>query len=321
MMNTLGLDIAKSTFHATLLSDRPVCRRTFKNTPAGFLELQHWLAKKSLTDLHVCLEATGAYWQDVASFVHHLGYPVSVVNPLRIKAFAQSTLARTKTDHYDSWVIARFCQLMVPAAWSPPSATQSTLTALSRHYDALDKTLTQQRNRLEACRAPQVQGMLETLMATIQGQMAELEHLMQQHVAADQELQHRYDLLCSIPGIGSATAIRLLAELPHLTDYASARQLTAHAGVTPKQFQSGASVAGKPKLSKIGNPRLRKALYFPAIVAIRHNPVIKAMAERLRARGKTEMCIIGAAMRKLLHLVYGVVKHDTKFDENFAHAS
>jgi transposase len=320
-MNTLGLDIAKKTFHATVLSDRPVCRRTFKNTPAGFLDLQKWLTKKSLHTLHVCLEATGAYWQDVAAFLHHLGYSVSVLNPLRIKAFAQSQLARTKTDRYDSWVIARFCQVMCPALWTPPSAPQTTLTALSRYYDALDKTLTQHRNRLEACREPQVRTLLETFIGTIQRQMADLTQLMQQHVAADQMLQHRYELLCSIPGIGALTAIRLLAELPHLAAYASARQVTAYAGVTPKQFQSGTSVAGRPKLSKIGNPRIRKALYFPAMVAIRHNPIISALAERLRARGKSKMCIIGAAMRKLLHLVYGVVKHDTKFDANFASAS
>jgi transposase len=311
-MSTLGLDIAKATFHATLLRDgHAVCRHTFANTAAGY----------AVADLHVCLEATGIYWHDVAAFLHHLDYPVSVVNPLRIKAFAQTQLSRNKTDRYDSWVIARFCQVMQPAPWTPPTAAQSTLTALSRHHDALDKTLTQQRNRLEACREPQVQILLEALIATIQGQMEDLEGLMQQQIVADVTLQHRHELLCSIPGIGSATAIRLLAELPHLTEYASARQVTAHAGVTPKHFQSGTSVAGKPKLSKIGNPRLRKALYFPAIVAIRYNPIISALADRLRARGKTEMCIIGAAMRKLLHLVYGVVKHDAKFDQNFASAS
>jgi transposase len=320
-MTTLGLDISKHTFHATLVGDRPLGRRSFPNTPAGYLQLQTWLAKKAEPDVQVCLEATGVYWNDVAAFLHHLGYRVSVVNPLRIKAFAQTRLARTKTDHADSLLIARYGQVMTPDAWTPLPAAQSPLTALSRHYDALDKTLTQQQNRLEACREPLLQAMLEQLMATIRGQMAELTTTMRQQVKDDPTLQHRFELLCSIPGIGPATAIRLLAELPHLADYASARQVAAHAGVTPRQFQSGTSVAGKPKLSTIGNPRLRKALYFPALVAIQHNPIVRDTAERLRARGKTEMCIVGAAMRKLLHLSYGVVKHDTKFDPNFAHAS
>lgn len=321
-MSTLGLDIAKASFHATLLRDgHAVCRHTFANTATGYAGLQRWLAKKAVSDLRVCLEATGIYWNDVAAFLHHLGYQISVVNPIRIKAFAQTQLSRNKTDRYDSWVIARFCQVMLPDPWTPPTVSQSTLTALSRHYEALEKTLTQQRNRREACRTPQVQTMVDDLITFLETQMADLEDQLRAQVAADGDLQHRHDLLCSIPGIGSATAIRLLAELPHLTEYASARQVAAHAGVTPKQFQSGTSVAGRPKLSKIGNPRLRNALYFPAIVAIRYNPMIAALAERLRARGKCEMCIIGAAMRKLLHLVYGVVKHDTQFDPDFASAS
>jgi len=320
-MTILGLDIAKKTFHATLFIGGRTVRRTCANSESGFADLADWLTTHQAEPGHACMEATGVYWEPVAAWLHAQGWTVSVVNPLRIKAFADTDLTRNKTDQVDSFLIARFCQEKQPDAWTPPSPAMKTLQVLSRHLDALEKTLTQQRNRLEACRDPLVRDSLQRLMTAIQEEQATMRQQIEQRLATEPDLAHRRDLLCSIPGIGAATAIILMAELPTLEAYASARQIAAHAGVTPKQHQSGTSVHGKPRLSKMGNARLRKALYFPAMVAIRHNPIIMALAERLRARGKTEMCLIGAAMRKLLHLVYGVVKHDTKFDPNFASAS
>lgn len=96
--------------------------------------------------------------------------------------------------------------------------------------------------------------------------------------------------------------------------YASARQLAAFAGLAPRLHESGNSVRRKAYLSKTGAPRLRKALYFPAVVAIRHNPYVRELSERLRARGKCPMQVIGAAMRKLLHLTYGVLRSGRPFD-------
>lgn len=322
-MTILGLDISKKTFHATLLlghtNKHNVCRRTFRNQPKGFAELQHWLNKKSVSPDHACMEATGIYWEQVACFLHELGWTVSVVNPLRIKAFAQSDLARNKTDRYDSWLIARFCQEKRPAAWVPPSPAQRKLQALSRHLEALEKTIQQQHNRLEACVDETVQHSLQELITQLEHHIAQITQQIQGHVDDTPELKRDQDLLCSITGIGPKTAHKIMAEVPNMTSYPNARKVAAQAGVTPKHFQSGSSIHGKPKLSKIGNARLRKALYFPAISAIQHNPLIKHFANRLRQHGKTEMCIIGAVMRKLLHLSYGVLKHHQPFDPNFLH--
>ena len=129
------------------------------------------------------------------------------------------------------------------------------------------------------------------------------------------DLVFRVDLLPgSIPGIGATTAAKLLGELMDVKLYESARQLAAFAGLAPRLHESGSSVKKRAKLSKVGAPRLRKALYFPAIVAIKHNPYIKELSARLRRRGKCPMQIIGAAMRKLVHLAYGVLKSGRPFD-------
>lgn len=324
MMTILGLDMSKRTFHATLFIEgqkSQTYRRTFANTAKGFAELHRWLTKHQAHTGQACMEATGSYWDAVAQDLSELGWTVSVVNPLRIKAFAQTDLTRNKTDRSDSWLIARFCQEKHPAAWTPPAPDARTLHALSRHLEALDKPLTQQRNRLDACRDPLVRASLMYLIDEIQAEYDRIAQQIRDHIDTHPALSHRHDLLCSIPGIASKTAAALMAELPNLETYENARQVAAYAGLTPKHFQSGTSVHGKPHLSKIGNAHLRKILYFPALSAMTHNPILRAFAERLRDRGKPSMCIIGAVMRKLLHLVYGLVKHDTKFDKNFLHAS
>ena len=124
-------------------------------------------------------------------------------------------------------------------------------------------------------------------------------------------------LLTSIPGIGETTAAKFLAEIVEINHYQSGRQVAAFAGLVPKHKESGSSVRGRPKLCKVGRARLRKALYFRAIVARQHNPIIKAMSARLRQRGKCRMVIIGAAMRKLIHISYGVMKSGKPFDPDY----
>jgi len=318
-MSILGLDISKNTFHATVFHHNKSYRRTFGKQPKGFAELHRWLSKKAVACGHACMEATGIYWEQVAHVLHELGWTVSVITPLRIKAFAQTDLARNKTDRYDSWLIARFCQEKRPAAWGPPSPTQRKLQALSRHLEALEQTLQQQRNRLEACVDETVQQSLQEIITQLEHHITKIKQQIQGHIDDTPELKRDQDLLCSITGIGPKTAQKIMAEVPTMTTYPNARKVAAHAGVTPKHVQSGTSIHGKPKLSKIGNARLRKALYVPAISAIQHNPIIKDFANRLRQNGKTEMCIIGAVMRTLLHLSYGVLKHNQPFDPNFLH--
>jgi transposase len=159
---------------------------------------------------------------------------------------------------------------------------------------------------------------LERVIGQLTVEIEQIKHQIQNHIDHYPDLKRKQDLLASIIGIGSQTATYLLAEMPDLADYPSAKHAAADAGLTPAERSSGSSVRGQPRLSKIGNPRVRKLLYFPALAAIRYNPIIKAQRDRLLAQGKPKMVAVGAAMRKLLHLAYGVLKHNKPFDPAYA---
>jgi transposase len=148
-MDVLGIDIAKLTFDATLLTTTGLQHyASFPNTVEGFTQLQAWLLQHDVTALHACMEATNIYWEALATWLHAHTYTVSVVNPARIKGYAQATMQRNKTDKLDSAVIASFCAKHQPTAWEPASEEQRRLRALVRHRDDLLQTQLQQHNRL-----------------------------------------------------------------------------------------------------------------------------------------------------------------------------
>ena len=319
MDGILGIDIAKKSFDATLLkADGQQRHHQFENNDAGYEQLQQWLVKQGIEQVHACLEATNIYWEGVADYLVQQGQQVSVVNPAQIKGFAQSQWQRNKTDKQDSAVIAVFCAQTKPKLWQPPSPTQRQLRAWVRHREGLLKTRTQQLNRLDSCNDELVRASLQSLIATLDEQLAQLQSQIDTLIAYNPELQQAFQLLLSIKGFGATTVIKLLAEFYDLASYGSARAAAADAGLTPAQHESGTSVRKRPRMSKLGKASVRAALYWPAITAIRHNPLLKELADRLQARGKAKKVIIGAAMRKLLHLAYGVLKNQTPFDPAYA---
>jgi len=315
----LGIDISKAKFDAALLRDEGKLRhKVFPNTEAGFQQLSVWLSKHGALPVHACLEATGAYGDALASYLHQAGHLVSVVNPAIIKAFASTEMSRTKTDKADASLIARYCQKHKPAVWTPPPPEISELQALVRRLEALLDMLQQERNRLAAgIQSPSVKESVEQHIGYLNEQITRTQSLIKDHIDLNPTLRHRRDLLTSIPGIGDTTAAKMLAEIVDITHYQSARQVAAFAGLVPKHRESGSSVRGKPRMCKVGAARLRKAMYFPAIVATQHNPIIKALSERLREAGKCPMVIIGAAMRKLIHIAYGVLRSGKPFDPHY----
>ena len=319
-MNTfpLGIDIAKATFQVALLRDTKLRHHTFANTPQGFAQLQAWLSKRGINHVHACMEATASYGEALARFLYQAGHTVSVVNPTRIKGFAQSELQRNKTDKLDASVIARFCATQGPEAWSPPPVEIEQLQALVRRLEAVQEMRQRELNRLEAANSQAlVRESLEKMIAALDAEIARLRQLIRDHISQHPRLRQERDLLISIPGIGETTAAWLLSEV-QVQAYKSARAVAAHAGLTPRHHQSGTSMRGPTRLSKTGSARLRRAMYLPAVVAKRYNPLIKAFCERLQQRGKRPMEIIGAAMRKLLHIVYGVLKSGKAFDPSLA---
>jgi transposase len=318
MASFLGIDLAKETFHAFLLTDRADAKRVFPNTPKGFEQLTTWLRNRHVAGVHVCMEATGAYWEALALYLHGLEQRVSVVNPARIKAFAQSELLRPKTDAVDAALIARFCKSQSPELWVPPPPEIRVLQALMRHYEHLKTTRAQQSVYAQSSDAPIVAASIREVIATLNEQITHVERKIRQHFDDHPDLKRRRDLLTSIPGIGETTAGAILSEIPHLDRFESAKAVAAFAGLSPRERRSGTSIHGRPRMCKTGNARIRKALYMPAMVALRFNPMLRVFAERLSTAGKHKRLIIGAVMRKLLVLAYGILRSGKRFDANYA---
>lgn len=315
MLPTLGIDISKDSFHSELSINDKLRHRKFANRKEGFNELCVWLAKHKAAQVHACLEATGTYSEDLALHLHQQGHKVSVVNPAQIKAFGQSELLRNKDDRPDAGLIRRFCEKQQPAAWRPAPPEIRELRALTRHLENLHETRQQQLNRLEAAKAKVVIKSLRKLVTHLDTEIARTEKQIGDQIERHPDLKNQRDLLESIPGIGKLTAAKLLAEIQDISQYKSARQVAAYAGLTPRNNRSGTSHS-KTRLSKTGNSRVRKALFFPAMVAKQHNPIVKAFCLRLASRGKNKMQIIGAAMRKLIHIAFGVLKSGKTFQPN-----
>ena len=318
-VSALGIDIAKLKFDVCLIKENGKAKhKVFDNNRNGFEKLAAWLSSHKIVDLHVCLEATGSYGEALAIFLFDAGFPVSVVNPAQVKAFAASRLTRTKTDKVDAELIARFCLAHSPEAWTPPAAQVRELQALVRRLESLVEMRVMEENRLSSgITIDSVRQSLETHIAYLCEEIKQTELLIQEHINKHPDLKQKSDLLDSIPGIGETTAALLLAEIPNINQYKSARQVAAYAGLVPRERRSGSSVRGRTCLSKIGNARLRKALYFPAMTALRCSEFFQAWASGMRERGKSKMAVIGAAMRKLIHLAYGVLKTGVPFDPNW----
>lgn len=322
-MQYLGIDIAKASFQVCLITS--VGKRKNKrceNTPAGHQELLTWLQRQGVTQLHACLEATGTYGEALAACLHAHGFRVSIVNPKVIAHYAQSRLSRTKTDKADASLIADYCQKEQPALWQPLPAEVKALQSLVRRLDSLEEMRQMERNRLLAGDHPQaVLTSLQAHLDYLDQELATTRKQITEHISGHPSLKQASDLLLSIPGIGEKTVAWLLSELGTMRQFGTARQVVAFSGLTPGIHESGSSVKKRGSICKLGSGRLRAALYFPAMSALRYNPYIKALGTRLKETGKDPMVIIIAAMRKLLHLAFGVLKHGKPFDPEWKGAT
>jgi transposase len=316
----LGIDIAKLKFNVCLIqTSGKLKHKVFANTASGCEQLRDWLSRQGVEHVHACLEATGTYGESLSLFLHEAGHTVSVVNPAAIKAFAGSRLSRTKTDKVDAELIARFCQAQEPPAWTPLALEVRELQALVRRLESLVEMRVAEQNRLSSIiTVEMVRHSVEAHLAYLNQEIKRTEELIRTHINSYPSLKQQSQLLDSIPGIAETTAALLLSEMRDITQYRSARQVAAYAGLVPRERQSGSSVRGRTRLSKIGNARLRRALYFPAITALRCSEFFQSWARGLQERGKSKMSVICAVMRKLVHVAYGVLKNGKEFDPQWA---
>lgn len=324
-MKYLGVDVSKEKLDCCLLRDAADTKRKTKvvaNSAAGLEALLCFVAKEGIPpdELHVIMEGTGVYHQLAAETLCDAGVMVSIANPAQVKDFGRGLAVRTKNDTKDSFVLARYGALVKPAAWSPPSPAARQLQAYVAREDAIKKDIQREQNRKEKSVIGRAPGdVLESIDETIEFLEAQLKAIRKKidaHITRHPGLKDDMALLTSIPGVGPETAHHMLSVM-HTHQFRSAEQLAAYLGLVPIERQSGTSLNARPRLSKAGPKTMRAALYMPAVTALRWNPHIRALKERLAMKGKTPMAIVGAAMRKLVHLCFGVLKTRTRYAPDY----
>jgi transposase len=314
----VGIDVGARELAVAMVDEGGWQERVVRNTAAGQRELLAWLRARGRR-VRVCLEASGNYGLDLAlALKARAEVEVSVVNPRQVRRFAESLGERNKTDGVDARVLAEYGRRMQPAPWQPPSRSALELRAITRAVAALTHISVQQQNRRHAAQAaealpPLVRRELERHLRDLERRIRRLRQAARKLIAGDAELEGCYRHLLSVPGIGEVSALQILGEVATLPGMLDARQWVAYSGLDPRRYQSGSSVARPPRISRSGNQRLRAALYMPALVAVRHEPHLRAFYQRLIAHGKAPLAALTAVMRKLLHGIHAMFRRDENY--------
>jgi transposase len=324
--NPCGIEVSHLTLVVALRAgdhDEPL--REFPNTPESHQAVLRFL-DRSGGSVRVAMESTGLYGLDLALCLHQARVAVMVANPRAARHFATALMQRSKNDHLDAAVLRQFAARMPFVAWQPPSPAALKLVAVARRLEALTDMLAAEKNRrhaasLSAALPAIIRRDVEHSIQTQQRAIERLTRAAQEFILDDPELARRFQLLLSIPGVGVTSAVHLLAELTLLPAGMDVRQWVAYAGLDPREYTSGTSVHKKVRISKAGNKHLRRALYMPALVTVQHQPHLRAFYQHLQARGKTKLQALVATMRKLLHAIFGMFKHDQLFDGRKVYAA
>lgn len=309
----LGIDVAKAKIDAALAVDHKFRTKTFANSSKGYTQLEEWLHQHGASRVYVCMEATHLYWEPLAMHLADAGHHVSVINPALAKVHAQSLGLRSKTDTVDAKMLADFARTHRPPSWQPPSEALQRLRDLVQRRQALLAMQGQERNRREGLRKT-VRDSVETHLDWLAKEITRIEQAIKKMLDDDNDLRGQRELLDSVPGLGEHTVSTLLAYGVGDERFDQARQFVAFAGLSPRLHESGSSVRGRPRLSKVGHAALRRALYMPAMVTLHRTQWGKRFRDRLAARGKAPKLIIGAMMRKLAHVAFGVLRSGKPFD-------
>lgn len=310
----LGVDVSKAKLDVALLSESNKYKsKVFANNQAGVTALVQWLHAHAPDGVHVCMEATGGYHELLACHLHDLQLRVSVANPMRVRRFIELEGTSNKTDSADAKSLARFCRVTQPEPWEAPSKAVRELQALVARLDTLLQMRQSEANRLEVAH-DSVRTSIQEVIAVLDESIEEVKKLIRQTVDDDPDLKRRDALLQSIPGLGERTIPQLLAYIGRPQRFHSAKALAAFAALSPVIRQSGSSLNKRAGTHSQGHRQLKRALFFPAMVACRHNPLIARFSERLKAQNKPAKVVLVACMHKLLAIVLGVLKSGKPFD-------
>lgn len=319
-MAHVGIDVSKRKLDCLWVRDLErgkVKTRVFGNRRGAFAELLNWLINhtgESPGQLHIYLEATGIYHEPLAHWLHDQGVNVYVLNPAQVRHHAQGMGVRSKTDRRDSMMLARYGIERAPAPWRPEPEEVRELKHLARRLEAVEADIQREDNRLEKAQFSADEAAAESIhnvLGALRAERRRLHQAIDEHFDHHEHLRHDRELLESIPGVGPNLSARMVAALRSRA-FSSARQAAAFHGLVPIAHQSGASQR-PARLAKAGAPALRQKLYMATLSATRYNADVRAQYERLIQRGKAPMAALGAAMRKLIHIAFGVLKHQTPY--------
>jgi len=324
-MVVLGIDVAKAKLDAALwLPDAGRWRmHQTRNDATGCAELLRWVQRKAGVApdaVRVVMEATGVYHERAAQAFFAAGCTVLVANPKRVHDFARGLGSLNKNDRADAKALVRYGEQRNEheAPWQPLPPEIQALRALLKRLEAIDKDLQREKNRwekVEASQAPEVvRASLQRGIASLQAEHKRLCAAIKDHHHQHPGLKIERKLLQTVPGVGPVTADHLLCLLHGHAFARGARQAAALSGLVPLEYTSGSSVHGRPRLSRQGGRRLRSTLYMASIVALKYNPSLRAIYDRLIASGKAKKAALCALMRHLVHIAYGILKHQAPFN-------
>jgi transposase len=300
----VGIDVAKATFHVAACPK--ILKTSLPNIPDGHQRLCRML--KEHTIALVVLEASGGYERPIVAELLKGGFPVVVVNPRQVRDFANGLGQWAKTDPIDAAVLAKFAQIVKPAAKSHATAQTAELSELVRRRRQLNDLRTQESNRLPMIHHPKVKKSIKKMLKTLDFQINELDQLIREHIDADDNFRNKNDILRSTPGVGPQTSAMLIANLPELGSL-NRQEIAALAGLAPYDCSSG-KYNGRARIWG-GRKDVRNILYMAALAAYRWNPIIQEFASRLQQQGKVFKVIITACMRKLLIILNTMVRNQT----------
>lgn len=313
----VGIDVSKDKLDLHLMTSSNRKKQCcVSNDSAGFNKALTWLNTYSSSPV-VCLEATGHYSEGVAEFLSKAGLFVSIVNPYQVKQFGKVYLKRSKNDIIDSQTIAQYAKAMEPRRFSPRSKAFKLIRELTKTRSLLVGQITQLKNQLESTKQKPAAKLIQQTITSLQKQIIRLDKQLSTAIEEDPTFYELKKRLLEIKGVGEASIASLIAYLPDISQFQSAKQLAAFAGLSPKQNQSG-QYEGKTRISKVGCPDLRNALYMPALSAKRYNTALSPFVRRLEASGHRPKQIVIAVMRKLLHIIYGMIKSGQRFNPALA---
>ena len=312
----VGVDVAKDKFDVALEINKKFHQECFSNDRKGYQAFLKWL-NRFTSRPWVCMEATGHYSELIADYLSSRQIRASVVNPLQIKNFSRARLSRNKTDQLDARMIAVYCEMMLPRTFQPRSDSHKELKDLSNLLAMLKAQHTQLSNQLHGAQSDTARKTIRKLIKALEKEIERVENLIAEIIKGNKELNENMELITSIKGVGKLTAYKILSHVPSINNFGNAKQFAAFIGISPRQHQSG-NYQGKTTISRLGNPALRKAFYMAAMVAKRFNERLQPFVARLQKNGKAPKSIICAVMRKLAHLVFGVLKNKRPFDVNYA---